>query len=239
MRRQSRLLRASPQAEEAYVRALRSIVASASLRLQHAALGTREDASSTHRGDVERAFEKLRKPLTNAVADAFANMAAAVSKGNAKALSALGIPLRRDIRLSQIMDAALRDNTSLIVDTTGIIAAETVAIMEAPTALGMRVEDLADLIRQRAQVGQSRAELIARDQTLKLNGDVTKERQLNAGIGSYTWSTSQDERVRPEHAALEGNIYEWSDPPDVGHPGEDIQCRCVAIPHIEEFADLT
>ena len=29
-------------------------------------------------------------------------------------------------------------------------------------------------------------------------------------------------------------IQKWDSPPAVGHPGEDILCRCVAIPVIEE-----
>lgn len=76
----------------------------------------------------------------------------------------------------------------------------------------------------------NRAKLIARDQIATVNSQVTKERQTEVGIGRYRWSTSQDERVRPEHAALEGRIFEWSNPPAIGNPGEPINCRCVAIP---------
>jgi hypothetical protein len=50
----------------------------------------------------------------------------------------------------------------------------------------------------------------------------------------YVWLTSGDEKVRPSHAANDGKIFYWSDPPSTGHPGEDINCRCVAVP----YADL-
>jgi SPP1 gp7 family putative phage head morphogenesis protein len=76
--------------------------------------------------------------------------------------------------------------------------------------------------------------LIARDQTLKLNSAITKDRHIAAGISEYTWSTSLDDRVRPEHEALEGTKHSWDAPPEPGHPGEDFQCRCVAIPVIDE-----
>jgi SPP1 gp7 family putative phage head morphogenesis protein len=232
-----KLLRASPQAEETYTRALRGIVKAASIRLQNAALGGRADAAN-YKQAVEREFQKLKKPLSQAVEGAFQTMFTSVSKWNAKGLAAIGIALRKDVGFSKILDAALAENTQLIVETTGEIAAQVVGIMQAPENLGLRVEDLAQQIQERANVGTSRAELIARDQTLKMNSALTQSRMVSAGVESYVWSTSKDDRVREEHAALEGETFTWSDPPDVGHPGEDFQCRCVAIPVIQEFADL-
>lgn len=80
---------------------------------------------------------------------------------------------------------------------------------------------------------RNRAELIARDQTMKLNGDLNHLRQTNLGIKKYIWRTSQDARVRDEHAEREGKIFKWSDPPEGGHPGEAISCRCNAEPIID------
>ncbi len=107
---------------------------------------------------------------------------------------------------------------------------------------GHRVETLADELEwQIEDVSSSRAELIARDQTLKLNSLVTKERHAAAGIESYVWTTSNDERVRETHEALEGQEFRWDDPPEVnddgdtGHPGEDFQCRCIAFPVLPEL----
>ena len=52
-----------------------------------------------------------------------------------------------------------------------------------------------------------------------------------AGYGRYIWTTRRDDRVRPDHARLEGGIFRWDDPPVVDlrsgrrrHPGEDYQC---------------
>lgn len=87
-----------------------------------------------------------------------------------------------------------------------------------------------------ADVSRSKADLLARDQVLKLNGQITEERQTQAGIEEYQWSTSSDERVRPMHDDLDGTIQQWDDPPvtndagDTNHPGGDYSCRCVAIP---------
>ena len=75
---------------------------------------------------------------------------------------------------------------------------------------------------------------LTRDQTSKAVGQLTHARHQQLGIQEYTWRTAQDERVRVTHQALEGSRQKWDSPPAVGHPGEDIMCRCVAIPVIEE-----
>lgn len=110
---------------------------------------------------------------------------------------------------------------------------------------GTRVEEIAKSLRDMGDVTRSRAELIARDQVLKLNAEVTQKRHEAAGITEFVWSTSRDERVRPDHKVLEGNRYRYDDPPIVdrrrgtrGLPGVgSIQCRCVAIPVIPGFDD--
>lgn len=58
----------------------------------------------------------------------------------------------------------------------------------------------------------------------------------------YIWRTRGDDRVRPSHAANDGKIFAWDDPPRTGHPGEDYGCRCIAepyLPEIDEYIDIT
>ena len=117
-------------------------------------------------------------------------------------------------------------------------------ILEEAERDGDRVETLRKRIQERLEVSRSKAELLARDQTLKLAAAVTKERQTQAGITQYRWSTSGDERVRPMHDELDDTIQDWDDPPvtndagDRNHPGEDYQCRCVAIPILPEIPEV-
>ena len=71
---------------------------------------------------------------------------------------------------------------------------------------------------------------IARDQTTKAIGQFTELRQKQIGVEEYRWSSSTDNRVRPTHQLNEGKTFSWDDPPAAtGHPGWDIQCRCVAV----------
>lgn len=105
--------------------------------------------------------------------------------------------------------------------------------IEALTA-GTTIDDLKAIVLERIDVSDSRAELIARDQISKLNGDLTQSRQEDAGVSRYIWRTVMDERVRDSHADCEGEIFTWDSDaseggvpkPDGNDPGGDYQCRC-------------
>lgn len=97
----------------------------------------------------------------------------------------------------------------------------------------------------------SRAKLIARTESAKLNSEVTLESFRETGCEYYTWMAAMDERTRPEHAMMHGLICSVNDPtvwyeenPDDPmhpiehrrddtmvhlHPGEDFQCRCTMV----------
>ena len=122
------------------------------------------------------------------------------------------------------------------------------------------------IMRDLPGISTRRAAIIARDQTAKLNADLSKGRMEQAGIETYIWSTSMDERVRglpggkyatavPSHYLMEGLICRWDDPTKYRnasgewvarpngapllHPGQDILCRCVALPNWGELDELT
>jgi SPP1 gp7 family putative phage head morphogenesis protein len=101
-------------------------------------------------------------------------------------------------------------------------------------------------------VSTGKANLLARDQIGKLNGQVTQARMEAAGLEMYIWSTSGDERVRESHALMDGGLCRWSDssvysddggktwkPRPSGavqlHPGQDYNCRCTALSYWDEL----
>jgi SPP1 gp7 family putative phage head morphogenesis protein len=86
------------------------------------------------------------------------------------------------------------------------------------------------VLQTRVTNADARAKLIARDQISKYNGQLNQTRQTALGLSKYRWQTSGDERVRDTHKALNGKIFSWDNPPSVGHPGDEINCRCVALP---------
>ena len=129
-------------------------------------------------------------------------------------------------------------NAELItgIDTRQI--AEVRDLVEQAVSSGQSAKTLAKLMAERGLVAESRARLIARDQIGKLNAAVSASRQQSLGVVSYTWQTALDERVRPAHRARQGEVFNWAEPPSDGHPGEPINCRCVARPIVPEEISL-
>lgn len=104
---------------------------------------------------------------------------------------------------------------------------------------GEPLSKLAEIVQDRLGVAERHALFIARDQVAKLNSALTESTQRAAGVTHYRWRSSNDQWVRPMHHALDGSIQAWDEPPvtnedgDRNNPGEDYQCRCVAIPVID------
>lgn len=187
--------------------------------------------------------EKLVKPLTR--------YAKQVENTNLKKqLTGLG-PTLHSPRLETTKDIYLSNNVRLIKTIPDIELGKVQELFAAPENVGRTVSELAEMLEELFNISGNRASLIARDQTLKLNGQITKERQRSAGISGYIWTTSHDERVRGDpggmwpvgpkgggdHFRLDGTTQSWDLPPIVddrtgrtAHPGEDYQCRCTAFP---------
>jgi SPP1 gp7 family putative phage head morphogenesis protein len=137
-------------------------------------------------------------------------------------------------QLQTMLSTFLRENVSLIKSLTGDYVTKVTDIVRRRVRAGDRPETIQQDIRKRFKVSRNRARLIARDQTNKLNGALTRMRQTSLGIDEYIWRTSRDERVRESHLEKEGRKFRWDRPPaDTGHPGQDINCRCNAEPVIK------
>lgn len=135
--------------------------------------------------------------------------------------------------LQELTELWTAENARLITSVPETVFSGIEGIAARGVMEGTSTDDLADDILDQVDMSERRAQLIARDQVGKLNGDITKYRQETIGIEEYRWSTSKDSRVRPAHAAREGLIFRWDRPPVDGHPGKAIYCRCVALPVID------
>ena len=152
----------------------------------------------------------------------------------ATAKRVLGIDLAAVVRqedLADYLDTATARNVGLIKG----LAADTVKRIQTTvtTAVlnGVPVKDLRKRLTKEFGFSDRRAKVIARDQVAKFNSDLNRQRHMQAGVTTYTWRTSADERVRPLHRELDGKVYEYGKPTgaeDGLPPGQPIMCRCVA-----------
>ena len=152
--------------------------------------------------------------------------------------TALGIDIRPrllDTAIEPLMSAWRQENISLIRTVPERFhGALYQRVSETFAQQPFDQQALSKVLNREFKVSGSNLRRITRDQTSKAVGQFTHARHRQLGIQEYTWRTAQDERVRPTHQVLDGTPQRWDNPPSVGHPGEDILCRCVAIPVIEE-----
>lgn len=154
-------------------------------------------------------------------------------------------PLMAEPWLEDAMRVFVSENASLIktLPTEAIADIEQMVLRDGRR--GLSPQQIRAKIYERFDVTRSRAQLIARDQVAKFNGSLTELRQRELGIGQYIWRTAEDERVRLDHARLDGRTFSWNQPPitvtsgkragERNHPGQDIQCRCYAEPVLDEL----
>lgn len=146
----------------------------------------------------------------------------------------IGSILVENFELRSAMQRAALENSNLITSIPDQYLERVRAVIEKNMADGLRWESLIEDLQDAGEMTKTRAKIIARDQTNKMNGAFNQVRQQSLGIERYEWQTSGDEAVRETHEAHDGKVYRWDDPPeDTGHPGEDILCRCVAIPLLD------
>jgi SPP1 gp7 family putative phage head morphogenesis protein len=151
----------------------------------------------------------------------------------------LGIELDRLIAfepdLAERIQGFVSENVALIKSLPDRYFQEIERTVIAAIREGKRNEEVAADMEERYSIASSRATLIARDQIGKFYGELQQARQTQLGIDRYIWRTVRDNRVRPDHEEREGEIFAWDDPPEDGHPGEPIQCRCWAEPILDDI----
>lgn len=155
---------------------------------------------------------------------------------------AMNLALRDDPRIAMYSQHFVRKNVGLIKSASGEQLVKMRQIVDGAIGQGLSAGALKKQLIERCGVLESRASLIATDQTLKANADLNRFRQEAVGVKRYVWSTSQDERVRHDHAILNGRTFSYDDPPVVDqrtgareNPGRYYRCRCLAIPVTDDL----
>ena len=160
----------------------------------------------------------------------------------------LGIDIFEDYYKGEFFRNALQRWTTNNVNLIKTIPKNTLAslmdIVREGYLSGASNATIGKGIKAAYDIDYRHAQFIARDQIAKLNAEITRTQQQDAGVEEYIWSSSGDGRVRDCHVELDGKKFKWSDPPEMWyltkkgrvntgercHPGEWYQCRCVALP---------
>lgn len=161
----------------------------------------------------------------------------------------LGIDLLSDYYSGEFYKKMLKEWVAENVDLIKTIPQESMSrmkrIMLDGYLDGKTTTSIVKELQEEFGMSRDHARMIARDQTAKLNSEITHRQQVDAGVTKYRWSTSRDSRVRDCHKELDGQIFQWDDPPEMWYdtksrgrvytgrrcnPGQDFCCRCCALP---------
>lgn len=155
--------------------------------------------------------------------------------------STLGIDIFDDYynggNYQKLVDDWIEENVKLVKSVPSDSLSELEQIVMDGWYNSRSTKSIMKEIQETFNISKNKAKLLANDQTSKLCAKLSQFQQQDAGCDEYIWSSSGDARVRDRHRDLHGKKFRWDEPPVVDektgrrcHPGEDYNCRCIAIP---------
>lgn len=155
-------------------------------------------------------------------------------------------PLSRGV--NELLKSWVYTNTRLIKSIEENLLDNVSLVIQDGFRSGSTIQVIKNQLKQKFDITENRAKLIARDQIGKLHSNIVRNQMLNLRISEYRWLTSKDDRVRDSHKVMNGKICSWTDPTiykdsekdkkwnkriSIGgvekQVGEDYQCRCAII----------
>ena len=170
--------------------------------------------------------------------------------------AAIGVDIfKREPWLADQLASFAAENAQLIRSLPEQALQQIEGLAQRGVRTGRSAREISAEIQKRFETTRARADLIARDQVSKLNGQLTEIRQRSVGVETYIWRTGRDERVRDSHDVLEGMLCRWDDPTvysddggetwksrssiggEEAHPGQPVNCRCNAESNLTEVLE--
>lgn len=92
-----------------------------------------------------------------------------------------------------------------------------------------------DAIKKAAGKAWRSVKRLARRIVTKTRSTATRVYSVAVGATRFEWRSRRDERVRALHRELDGKSFDMNEGhPTEGLPGEPYNCRCTAIPIVEQ-----
>lgn len=126
-----------------------------------------------------------------------------------------GVDLAGSIRsedLDQLLTVRIAENAALITSIKNEYVEDVGKRIRDNILAGERSTTLITEIKERGNVVASRAKLIARTETSRVNAQITRLRSEALGSKTYIWSTVIDERTRRDHTVMDGKLCKFDDP---------------------------
>lgn len=200
-------------------------------------------------GDVANIFKTIKNLALQAMAAQKKEIAALFSKEaalyNKKLAENVKSVAKQDVSLllsdiNDVTDIANQAAAQLETTVMSFIDAVQAAILDFKSLGYIRDEQANDIetvsqkLKRLNRNKKARAKNAAKQSARNILGNANARNAQNAakklGLELYVWRTMKDDKVRASHEEREGVVYNWSDPPEGGHPSEDWGCRCIASP---------
>jgi SPP1 gp7 family putative phage head morphogenesis protein len=182
----------------------------------------------------QRVFDVIRLRLTELKTPNVEALGKKVVKTEVKKFHGL-IGIKPNVQTKADIDKFVEFNTLRIQSQDFRVVNKIQTILKG--SLGRRHEDVAKDITYFLGVEEKKAKLIARDQILTLQANITRRAHERVGIVEYIWTTAGDQRVRESHEELNNTKQRYDNPPEEGNPGDEINCRCIAFPVMPEGSE--
>lgn len=138
--------------------------------------------------------------------------------------------------VEKILEDKARENAKLITKLQADHFEQIEEITKQGIKKGRDLAYIRDELRERLGMDERRAILIARDQTNKITGALSRQRTLDAGIRKAVWQHIGGKKMnRSSHEAMDGKEFDLDEKegglwdPAVGRdifPGELVNCNC-------------
>lgn len=168
--------------------------------------------------EVELYIDRVKKEIRGSVGD----------------IAGLDNQIKWDEYVSQLVD-----NIKQQVAGAGVFEVERFKVRGVELLEGSNTQDMENWFgtRYAGSVVERRVDIRVESEGKRTQVDAMGWFLPEGGFQYYVWITKKDDRVRPDHARLEGRICNWNDPPLAdsrygiyAHPGQTWGCRCQAAP---------
>lgn len=150
----------------------------------------------------------------------------------------VSVKFKLDRAMKDALNASVAENVALIKSIPQRYLGQTEGIVTRSYAAGRDLQSMVKAIRALYPKAAGSAELIARDQSNKLNSTVENARRVELGIEQAIWMHSGGgKHPRKEHQKANGRIYNIREGCPIKNekgqleyiqPGQKINCRCVS-----------